>query len=39
LTVSAATVKTHITHLLAKTGSRDRAQLVRYAYRYGHARP
>jgi DNA-binding NarL/FixJ family response regulator len=39
LYVSAATVKTHINHLLAKTGSRDRAQLVRYAYRTGLARP
>lgn len=39
LYVSAATVKTHINHLLAKTGARDRAQLVRYAYRTGFARP
>jgi len=39
LYVSSATVKTHINHLLAKTASRDRAQLVRYAYRTGLARP
>lgn len=38
LVVSAATVKTHINHLLAKTGSRDRAQLVGYAFRWGLAR-
>lgn len=30
-----ATVKTHIGNLLAKTGSRDRAQLVIYAFRNG----
>lgn len=35
LYVSAATVKTHINHLLAKTESRDRAQLVRYAFLHG----
>lgn len=32
LHVSVATVKTHIGHLLAKTGARDRAQLVIIAY-------
>jgi DNA-binding NarL/FixJ family response regulator len=37
LTVSAATVKTHINHLLAKTGVRDRAQLVAYAFQRGLA--
>jgi DNA-binding NarL/FixJ family response regulator/signal transduction histidine kinase len=35
--ISSATVKTHINHLLAKTGSRDRAQLVAYAFRRGLA--
>ncbi|WP_312875781.1 response regulator transcription factor [Arthrobacter terrae] len=34
LFVSDSTVKTHINHLLAKTGMRDRAQLVRYAFRH-----
>jgi DNA-binding NarL/FixJ family response regulator len=37
LRISAATVKTHINHLLAKTGTRDRAQLVAYAFRKGLA--
>lgn len=35
LFVSEATVKTHINHLFAKAGVRDRAQAVRYAYRHG----
>jgi DNA-binding NarL/FixJ family response regulator len=35
LTVSEATVKTHINRLFAKTGVRDRAQAVVYAYRHG----
>ncbi|WP_420000569.1 response regulator [Streptomyces boninensis] len=35
LHVSQATVKTHINNLFAKTGVRDRAQAVRYAYRRG----
>jgi len=35
LFVSEATVKTHINHLFSKTGVRDRAQAVRYAYRHG----
>ncbi len=38
LFVSEATVKTHINHLFAKTGVRDRAQAVRYAYRHGIAK-
>jgi DNA-binding NarL/FixJ family response regulator len=33
LRISLATVKTHVNHLLAKTGMRDRAQLVGYAFR------
>lgn len=37
LFVSEATVKTHINHLFAKTGVRDRAQAVRYAYHHGLA--
>ena len=39
LFVSEATVKTHINHLLAKTSCRDRAQLVRHAFRVGIVRP
>jgi len=34
LFVSDSTVKTHINHLLSKTGMRDRAQLVGYAFRH-----
>jgi DNA-binding NarL/FixJ family response regulator len=37
LVVSAATVKTHINHIFQKTGARDRAQAVRYAYQQGLA--
>ncbi|MGI5161990.1 response regulator [Microbispora sp. CA-102843] len=37
LFVSEATVKTHVNHLLAKTGCRDRAALVAYAFRTGRA--
>jgi DNA-binding NarL/FixJ family response regulator len=36
--VSRTTVKSHVKHLLAKTGMRDRAQLVAYAFRLGLAR-
>jgi DNA-binding CsgD family transcriptional regulator len=39
LFVSEATVKTHINHIFTKTGLRDRAQLVRYAFRHGLAQP
>ncbi len=39
LVVSAATVKTHINHIFQKTGARDRAQAVRYAYEHGLAVP
>ncbi|WP_312018605.1 response regulator transcription factor [Streptomyces sp. I05A-00742] len=35
LFLSRATVKTHINRIFAKTGARDRAQAVRYAYRSG----
>ena len=38
LFVSMATVKTHINNLFAKTGVRDRAQAVGYAYRNGLSR-
>ncbi|MER7921054.1 MULTISPECIES: response regulator transcription factor [unclassified Streptomyces] len=39
LHVSNATVKTHINNLFAKTGLKDRAQAVRYAYAKGLVRP
>jgi DNA-binding NarL/FixJ family response regulator len=34
LVVSAATVKTHVNRIFFKTGARDRAQAVRYAYEH-----
>ena len=37
LFVSEATVKTHVNHIFAKAGVRDRAQAVRYAYENGLA--
>jgi DNA-binding NarL/FixJ family response regulator len=39
LVVSAATVKSHVNHIFAKAGVRDRAQAVRYAYEHGLAEP
>jgi DNA-binding NarL/FixJ family response regulator len=39
LHVSTATVKTHINNLFAKTGLKDRAQAVRYAFGKGLVRP
>jgi DNA-binding NarL/FixJ family response regulator len=39
LHVSTATVKTHINNMFAKTGLKDRAQAVRYAFRKGLVRP
>ncbi len=37
LVVSLATVKTHVNRIFYKTGARDRAQAVRYAYQHGIA--
>jgi DNA-binding NarL/FixJ family response regulator len=37
LVVSPATVKSHVNHIFAKIGARDRAQAVTYAYRHGLA--
>ncbi len=39
LFVSEATVKTHVNRIFMKTGSRDRAQAIRYAYTHGYAVP
>jgi DNA-binding NarL/FixJ family response regulator len=39
LVISSATVKTHVAHVLAKLGVRDRAQAVIYAYEAGLVRP
>ncbi len=39
LFVSEATVKTHVNRIFMKTGSRDRAQAVHYAYTHGYADP
>ncbi len=37
LVVSPATVKTHVNRIFSKTGARDRAQAVRYAFKHGIA--
>ncbi len=37
LVVSEGTVKSHINHIFAKIGARDRAQAVSYAYQRGFA--
>jgi hypothetical protein len=39
LFVSPTTIKSHINHLFAKAGLRDRTQAVNYAYRSGIATP
>jgi DNA-binding NarL/FixJ family response regulator len=39
LVLSDATVKTHVTHILAKLGLRDRVQVVIYAYEAGIVTP
>ena len=39
LYLSEATVKSHIAHILAKLGLRDRVQIVVFAYETGIIRP
>ena len=39
LAISVKTVKTHITHLMAKIAARDRAQLVISAFNAGLVQP
>ena len=39
LFVSEATVKTHVNRIFTKTGSRNRAQAIRYAHANGYTSP
>jgi len=39
LFVGEATIKTHINRIFTKTGSRDRAQAIHYAFNHGYADP
>lgn len=39
LVISAATAKTHVSHVMTKLGARDRAQLVTWAYEWGFVTP
>ena len=39
LTLSPATARTHVSHIMVKVGARDRAQLVVIAYRTGLVDP
>ena len=39
LTISHATVKTHVSHVMTKLGARDRAQLVTWAFEWGVVTP
>ncbi len=39
LYISEATVKTHVGHIMAKLGLRDRIQVVVYAYETGLVQP
>jgi DNA-binding NarL/FixJ family response regulator len=39
LVISAATAKTHVSHVMTKLGARDRAQLVAWAYEWGIVTP
>jgi DNA-binding NarL/FixJ family response regulator len=39
LFISEATVKTHVSHLFAKLGARDRPAAIVYAYEHGLVEP